>query len=170
MITKPGLKNRDELHYVAIRTQVDIPFGAVLPPLWNEVFAWLASKGISPSGAPFIRYLTIDMPKTLDLEVGIPVATAVPGEGRICAGVFPAGQYAGLVYSGPYEGNGLVNATIALLDWAKENHIAWQTSTKDNGEWWEARIEFYITDPAAEPDLQKWQTELAFLTADNPTG
>jgi effector-binding domain-containing protein len=165
MITKPRLEHRHEIHYVAIRTQVAIPFGAVLPPLWNEVFAWLRSKSIAPAGAPFIRYLTTDMARKLDLEVGIPVASAVPGERRISAGVFPAGEYAVMVYSGPYEGRGLVNANAALIAWAKDNHIAFQKSSKDGVEWWEARLENYITDPATEPDPQKWQTELAFLTA-----
>jgi hypothetical protein len=31
---------------------------------------------------------------------------------------------------------------------------------------WDARIEFYITDPAVEPDPKKWKTELAFLVAE----
>jgi len=66
----------------------------LLPALWKEVFAWLATKGIAPAGAPFIRYLTTDMARKLDLEVGVPVAAAVPGDGRISAGVFPAGPYA----------------------------------------------------------------------------
>jgi effector-binding domain-containing protein len=104
------------------------------------------------------------MAQKLDLEVGVPVATPVPGDGRIFAGVFPAGRYAVAVYSGPYEG--LVNATVGFLDWAKQNHIVWQKTMLDNTEWWEGRVEFYITDPASEPDPQKWQTELAFLVAD----
>jgi hypothetical protein len=43
----------------------------------------------------------------------------------------------------------------------KENGIVWQTS--EEGKAWGARIEAYLTDPAEEPDPQKWQTELAFL-------
>ena len=167
MITVPRLEKRNAIPYVAIRTQVSVPFGAVLPPLWGKVFAWLATKGITPSGAPFIRYLTTDMARKLDLEVGFPVAVPVPGDHRISAGVFPAGRYAVCVYSGPYEG--LVEATAALLEWAQKNNVVWQTATVDNIEWWEARIEFYLTDPAAEPDPQKWQTELAFLVAENKT-
>jgi effector-binding domain-containing protein len=164
MLTEPKLENRNKIHYAAIRTQVGIPFGAVLPALWGEVFAWLADKGIAQAGAPFIRYLTTDMARKLDLEVGIPVATHVPGDGRISTGVFPAGRYVVAVYSGPYEG--LVSATAEFLDWAKQSHILWQTTLIDDVEWWEGRVEFYITDPAAEPDPQKWQTELAFLVAD----
>jgi effector-binding domain-containing protein len=70
------------------------------------------------------------------------------------------------VYSGPYDNDGLVKATAALLDWAQENHITWQTSMLNDVEWWRARSEFYHTDPAVEPDPEKWQTELVFLTAE----
>lgn len=166
MITKPKLEQHAEQHYVAIRTQVPIPFGKFLPPLWGEVHVWLESKGMSSSGAPFIRYLTTDMTKKLDIEVGFPVATAVSGDDRITAGVFPSGHYATLIYTGPYKGKGLFKATVALLEWAKENNIDWQTSTIDNVEWWGGRIEFYLTDPDKEPDPKKWQTELAFLVSD----
>jgi effector-binding domain-containing protein len=164
MLTEPKLEYRNEIHYAAIRTQVVIPFGGVLPALWGGVFAWLASQGIAQAGAPFIRYLTTDMSQKLDLEVGVPVAQPVPGDRRISTGVFPAGRYVVAVYNGPYEG--LIHATAEFLDWAKKNHIIWQTTLIDKTEWWEGRVEFYITDPAAEPDPQKWQTELAFLVAD----
>jgi effector-binding domain-containing protein len=165
-MTKPKLEHRKEQHYVAIRAQVAIPFGKVLGPAWDEVNAWLKSKSLISSGAPFIRYLTTDMSKKLDIEVGVPVAAAVSGNDRISTGVFPAGRYATLVYTGSYNGKGLLKATVALLEWAKENNIVWQTSKIDNVEWWGARIEFYLTDPNSEPDPQKWQTELAFLVAE----
>jgi hypothetical protein len=63
----------------------------VLGPSWDEVNAWLTSKSLTSSGAPFIRYLTTDMSKKLDIEVGVPVANAVSGDDRITAGIFPAG-------------------------------------------------------------------------------
>ena len=33
------------------------------------------------------------------------------------------------------------------------------------GKAWGANVETYVTDPRAEPDPQKWQTELAILVA-----
>jgi hypothetical protein len=41
----------------------------------------------------------------------------------------------------------------------------WQSGT--TGEGWKARVEFYLTDPDDEPDLEKWETELAFKVADS---
>ncbi len=167
MITQPKVEVRGEQLYAAIRLQVSVPFGAVVVPSNQAVNAWLASRGLAPSGAPFIRYLTTDMARKLDIEIGWPVASAVAGDERISTGVFPAGRYATLNYFGPYDGDGLMKATAALLEWAKENHVTWKTSTIDNIEWWEARIENYLTDPGNEPDPQKWQTELAFLVSDS---
>jgi effector-binding domain-containing protein len=165
MISKPKLEQREQQHYVAIRTAVPIPFGKYLQPLWSEVDAWLKRQGIplSSSGPAIIRYLTTDMSKKLDIDVGFTIDKAVIGNGRIIAGVLPEGRYATLMYTGSYKGKGLYKATVELLDWAKENNIEWNTSTKDGVEWWNGRTEFYLTDPDKETDPKKYQTELAFL-------
>jgi effector-binding domain-containing protein len=165
MIDTPRLEYRESRPYVAIRAQVSVPFGEVLPGLWGEVSTYLAGQGIATSGAPFVRYLTTDMSKKLDLEVGFPVSpsVSVSGNERVSASCLPAGHYAVLLYTGPYDA--LVGVTAELLEWAKANHIVWKTYWIDRIEWWAGRVEWYPTDPAAEPDPWKWQTELAFLTA-----
>lgn len=163
MITEPKLEYRIERPYVAIRKQVTMQeLGTVLPPLIGELFAWLGRQDIAPSGAAFFRYHVIDMEALLDIEVGIPVETAVAGDGRVSPGILPAGRYAVMTHTGPYDD--LVDANAALLAWAEENGIAWQMS--DDGRTWAARIEWYETDPTQEPDPQKWETELAFLVAE----
>jgi effector-binding domain-containing protein len=164
MIHAPRLEDRESQAYVAIRTQVSSPFGEILPGLWREVSAFLTDRGIAASGAPFFRYLTTDMSQKLDLEVGFPVSVsvAVAGNERVSAGILPAGRYAVLLYTGPYDA--LVGVTVELLEWAKKNQIVWKTYLIDNVEWWAGRVEWYPIDPAAEPDPKKWQTELAFLT------
>ena len=150
---------------MAIRTALPIPFGKYLQPLWGEVNAWLRNQAIptSSSGPAIIRYLTTDMTKKLDLDVGFVVDKALPGNNRILAGILPAGQYATLLYTGSFKGNGIFHATVALLDWAQKNNIAWNTSIKNGVEWWNGRVEWYLTDPEREPDPKKYQTELAFL-------
>jgi effector-binding domain-containing protein len=164
MAAKPKLENRKERSYAAIRTSVPIPFGSYLQPLWDEVSNWLKSQGISSPGPAIIRYLTTDMSKKLDIDVGFVVDSHVTGNNRIIAGVLPAGQYATLLYTGPYKGKGIYNANVALLDWAKENGVAWDTSNNQGVEWWNGRVEWYLTDPAREADTKKYRTELAFLT------
>ena len=161
MNVEPKLEYRKEQPYVAVRAQVGIPFGEFLGGFWGEANAFLARKGLTPSGPPFIRYLTIDMDKELDIEVGFPVASIVEGDNRIKTGVFPEGQYAVYLYFGHYDN--LVAVTADFLAWAEKNKITWQTAINEGVEWWAGRIEWYPTDPDTEPDPQKWQTELAFL-------
>jgi effector-binding domain-containing protein len=95
---------------------------AALPVFWPEVFGWLATLGEPPAGAPFIRYLEIaaDLGR-YDIEVGIPVGKALAGEGRIGAGVFPAGRYAAVVHTGPFDG--LVAASHELHAWVEANNM-----------------------------------------------
>ena len=166
MITEPKIEYRSAQDYAAIRVQVPIPFGSLVPPLNREVTAWLATTGTKPSGASIIRFLTTDMSKKLDIEVGWLVAVAMPGDERVITGVIPAGRYAVLTYTGSYRGKGIYKATVALLDWAERNHVAFKKTVIDGVEWWDSRNEYYLTDPNEEPDPKKWQTELAFLVAD----
>jgi effector-binding domain-containing protein len=163
MAAKPKLEDRKEQPYAAIRTSVPIPFGSYLPPLWNEVQDWLKSQGMPLPGPAIIRYLTTDMSSKLDIDVGFAVDKPVVGNARIIAGVLPAGQYATLLYTGPYKGKGIFKATVALLEWAKENGITWDTTNQNGVERWNGRVEWYLTDPAREADTKKYRTELAFL-------
>jgi effector-binding domain-containing protein len=165
MITEPKIVSRSEQPSVGIRTQVPMEeLGTVIPQLLDEVFAWLGAQAIAPAGAPFVRYHVINMTDKLDVEMGVPVAGGVSGNGRIAAGTIPAGQYATLVYTGPYDG--LMEANGALIEWAKQNGLAWDRWDDPNGDAFRSRIEFYHTDPAAEPDPQKWETEVAIKLAD----
>ncbi len=160
MVTKPKVTERPEQHYVGIQARVTMEeLGRVIPPLWPDVFAWLAERGVAPAGPPFIRYLVVDMDEELEVEAAVPIAEAVSGDERIQAGVLPRGAYATLIHTGPPED--LVAANAALLRWGAESGAEWQMS----GERWAARIESSLTDPSAEPDRNKWQTEVAYLTA-----
>lgn len=165
MLTEPRLEQRAEQPYVAIRRQVTMGgLSTELPPLVGEVFGWMSRHQVAQSGAPFFRYLTMDMAGDgrFVVDVGVPIEAAVPGDGTVIAGAMPAGRYATVMYTGPYDN--LSSAHFALLEWGEANGIAWQTS--DEGRGWGARVEFYISDPVDEPDPQKWQTEVAFLTAE----
>jgi len=106
----------------------------------------------------------------MEIDVGVPVATAVEGDNRITVDILPGGRYATLVYTGPYEG--LMQATGELLDWGEDKGVVWDKWPEGSkGEGWRARIENYLTDPRKEPDSAKWQTELAFkLAGDHQAG
>jgi len=168
MITEPKIERRKKQHYVAIRMAVPIPFGNRLQIAWSEVQEWLKNKGVAApdSGPAIIRYLTTDMSKELDLDVGFIVDKAMKGDERIIADILPAGRYATLLYTGPYRGMGVYKANVAMVEWAKQNKIKWNISKKKDVEWWNGRVELYLTDPEKESDTRKYQTELAFLLAE----
>lgn len=163
MMTEPKIEQRAEQPYVAIRRRVTMSEMPGLPPLWDQVFGWLGSKGIAPAGAPFWNYRVVDMENQLEIDVAVPVAQAVPGEGQIIADALPAGRYVTTVYTGRYDDDGLMRATGDLLVWADKNGVVWDKwQDGATGEGWRARAEIYLTDPAEETDPNKNETELAF--------
>jgi effector-binding domain-containing protein len=165
MVTEPEVITRDAQPYVAIRASVTLQtIGTVLPELHPQVFAWLGERGIPPAGPPFWKYDVIDMERALQVEVGVPVAAPLDGDDRVLAGVLPAGRYATLRHTG--HPDGLYDATVALLNWTGQQNLDLDVSPDEDGEHWAARLEIYETDPAVEPDMTKWTTQLAFRLAD----
>ncbi len=163
MVVTPRLENRPAQPYLGIRTRVQMKeIARVLPPLHGQLADWMEQRGIEPSGPLFFRYLVIDLENGFEMEVGVPVASEVAGEGIIRAGVLPAGCYATLMHTGHFSG--LYEATGALLDWADKNGIEWQVGNIGITEAWESRLEIYH-NVCLEKNPEKWQTELAFLTA-----
>lgn len=173
MLTEPQVVELAAQPYVAIRARVTMQeIGTVLPELHPQVFAWLAGrdirpgwlddKEILPTGLPLWKYNVIDMQREMEVEVGAPVTTAVNGDDRVLAGVIPAGRYATLRYTG--HPGGLVGATASLLEWAKQQNLAFDVKQAGDGEHWAARLEIYETDP--DPDMSKWTTQLLFRLSD----
>jgi DNA gyrase inhibitor GyrI len=174
-IAEPRITVLPERPYVAIAASVTMEvLGTVVPPLNGEVLGWLAARGLAPSGPPFWKYNVIDMAAGLELEAGSPVAdgVAVPAEavhgdsseGRVIAGVLPAGRYVTVRHVGHPET--LAAATEALLGWAAAAGLKWDMSPSPAGDHWGCRLEIYHSDPVTEPDMTKWETELAFRLAE----
>ncbi len=164
MLTQPEIKYRPAQPYAAVPVRAPIPFGKFLRPAYAKVESWMAAQGLA-SGPAIIRYLTTDMSKELDMEVGFFIDKQIPGSGNVVTGTLPAGMYACLQYTGSYKGKGVYKANVAILEWARENQVVWKTKSIDGVEWWDARLEIYLTDPASEKDPSKYKTELAFQVA-----
>lgn len=163
MDLEPQIQERAEQHYAGIPVEVAIDDIAQAVDFgFPELFRWLQEHSVAPAGPPFIRYLVIDMEAGLELELGVPVASAVQGSGRVRPGVIPAGTYATVRHVGPYDG--LMASNAALLRWAQQQGIALDTWDTDRGDAWRGRFEHYLTDPSAEPDPGKLETDVAFLT------
>jgi effector-binding domain-containing protein len=150
--------------YVAVKGLVTMQTFPEIADRFPEVFGWLQRQGIEPAGPPFFKYNVIDMERELEVEAGIPVASTVDGSGAVFSGVLPAGRYVTVAHVGhPLH---LVDVTAELLDWAAKQGLVWDRTDTDRGQRWGSRLEFYKTDPAVEPDMNKWEVELAFRLAD----
>ena len=166
MTSEPVIAELPAQPYAAIRAFVTMEtIGSVVPPLNREVSAWLAGHGIQPSGAPFWKFNVIDMARGMEVEAGVAVADAPAGDGRVVASVLPAGRYATVRHVGHPET--LLAATAGLLQWAELNGVRWDMSRSGEIERWGCRLEIYHTDPRDEPDMTKWETQLAFRIADD---
>ena len=84
-------------------------------------------------------------------EAGAMVATPIIPDGEVKPGELPAGPAAIAVHAGPYETLGDTYAAMEQWLEANANYAA------NGGPW-----ELYITDPSAEPDPNRWLTEIIF--------
>jgi effector-binding domain-containing protein len=159
---EPHIEDRSAESYAAIPATVTMQtLAGAIDRILPELFGWLASQRLAPAGAPFIRYLRIDMDAELEIELGVPVAGPVPADERVRHGELPAGRYVILLHVGPYDG--LIDANATLQDWAEERSVRLR---REHGSTWGGRVERYLTDPSAEPDSSRWETELAYLVDD----
>lgn len=163
MPATPQIVSRAEQPYAAIRTRVSISQLGSVGARLGEVFGWLDARGVPPAGAPFFKYNVIDMARELEVEAGVPVATAIDGDDHVLTGVLPAGRYATLTHAA--HPDKLVGAIGTLLGWAAEQGLTWDMSPSEAGERWGCRLEIYLTNPSEEPDMNKWETQLAFRLA-----
>jgi hypothetical protein len=150
--------------YVGVRRLVTMQTMREVADRIPEVLAWVADRGLTPAGPPFLRYHVVDMEHGLEVEAGVPLDDAVPGAGEVRSDVLPAGRYVTLDQVG--HPDGLVAVITELLAWARRQGLAWDREPTPAGERWGCRVESYRTDPAEEPDRSRWTVELAFRLAD----
>ena len=164
MNAEPEVTQRAAQPYAGISAWVPMAAVGSLADRIPEIFGRLSARGIAPAGPPFFRYHVIDMSRELLVEAGVPVVSAVDDDGDIRGGILPGGRFAVMTHTGAPDT--LIAATAALLEWAEAHGLAWDVTPADEGEKWGCRMESYLTDPAEQPDMTKWQTQLAFRLTD----
>lgn len=162
MTNAPTIQTRDAQPYAAITIEVPMRQWGRVNALIPEVFGWLAEREIQPAGPMLYRHRVCgDMDVPFHVEVGVPMPAPIAGTGRIVAGEIPAGRYATLLHTGHPD---RLRTAIAELDaWGSEQGLQWDNRVEDGDEVWGGRFEFYLTDPAVEPDPEKWSIEVAYL-------
>jgi effector-binding domain-containing protein len=149
------VEEREPQPILSIRRNVELvrlteAQGERLRELWNS----MQRQGVQPAGPPFVRYHTFGESET-DLEVGVPVAEAAPGEGQIVAGALPGGAAVTTWHHGSHDGLGEAYARLGA--WLKEHG-----STADGAAW---EVYWWIDlsvepNPSAWPAPSEWRTQL----------
>ena len=136
--------------YLGIRAKTTIDkLGAIMGPLFGEVYAFIQQCGQQPVGMPFSIYHSMER-DAVELECGMPVGSQMDGAARVESGELPCGTMATVTHIGPYEG--LPHTWAALTEWIRSQGL------EAAGAPWEV----YVTDPGAEPDQSKWRTDIFF--------
>jgi effector-binding domain-containing protein len=171
-MTEPQIQQRDELRYLAIRSEVTNGVPAVVDRAFPQLFAWLGERGIAPTGPPFIRFLEVDHHgEPLEIEVAAPVAPGAdpPADDTVRPGTLPAGRYATLIHKGPYRHEDvpdLGEAQAALRSWTEQQGIVIGRPS-ERGFSLAGCVEHYKVGPPMEQDWTKWETELAYLVLED---
>lgn len=161
---QPTVVERPAMQYAGMRRNVTMSTFNEIADRIPELFVWLDGKGIAPAGPPFLRLNVIDMANELEVEAGVPVAEDVFSEDPVFGGVLPAGRYVDYTYIGHPDGT--IDATAAVLAWADEQGLTFDRRSSSDGDVWGCRLMLLLTNPADEPDPQKWATGLLFRLAD----
>lgn len=166
VITLPTIAERSSQPYCAVRISVTMAeLEATATAGVARLFGLLGERGIEPAGSLFFRYLTIDMAAELEIDIGCALEEPIEPDAELVCGYIPSGRYAVVTYLGAYEG--LFDVNALLIGWAKERRVAFDMHATAKGDAFGGRFEFYLTDPADEPDPEKWRTELAIRLADD---
>jgi effector-binding domain-containing protein len=116
------------------------------------LFGYLGQHGEAPAGAPVAVYHNFDM-QNLDLEISVPVARPLPGQGEVQASELPARRVATGLLTGPYEA--LPDFYRALNAWCAEQNLHAGPPA----------YETYLNNPAETPPDQ-YQTRVELTLRD----
>lgn len=136
---QPALVIRSRIPRSAIAATIGEHLGRIVP--------YAMGTGGALAGQPFARYPDFGI-GMITIEVGMPLAAPIAGEGEIECIALPAGRAAVAMHGGSYEQ--LPDTYAALERWIEEQKMA------PAGAPWEV----YVTDPADHPDTANWRTEI----------
>jgi effector-binding domain-containing protein len=120
----------------------------VIGPTIREVYGAIGAQGVAPAG-PWFTHHRRRPTDTFDLEVSVPVVSAIKPAGRVQPGQWPAMKVARTVYHGGYEGLG--EAWMEFIDWIEAQGL----NAADD--LWEC----YLVGPETRDDSALYRTQLS---------
>lgn len=172
---QPRVEVRPAQPYVGIAADAadEDGFRAAMDRNVPAAFGWVAEQGLVPSGAPFIRYLVVDEfgargqgPPPATFEACVPLAAPAPRtSGGIVAGELPAGRWIVALHRGGYSGLGDLHRIVH--EWAGEERLVVARTAVAGGTAFGGSTEQFRVGPFEEPDPWRWETDVAYLLADD---
>ncbi len=152
-VSMPVVVERDAMHYLKIA--VSGPMRALpqfAPPKLIELSGRIAQAGEKPLVSLF-RYRRFGSDGSVDLDVGM-TTTGTPALDDVAMAELPAGRYATLSYTGPYDR--LYDAFCMLQGWIEARGLVacGEPSEPD------CQAELYRIGPMQTNDPMQWQTDL----------
>jgi effector-binding domain-containing protein len=127
---------------LSIRTRTNVEkLPQVFGDAYGKIIQYMGELGETPGGAPYAAYYNMDM-QNLDVEIGFPVLSALPGKGEVQAGLIPAGKAATCMHIGPYPE--IASAYTDLSTWITAQNL------RPSG----VAYEFYLNDPEHTPPAE----------------
>lgn len=116
---------------------------------FGTVMAAAGSQGIPVAGPPFALYRGMPT-ETVDVEAGFPVAAGFRETEAVASGTLPEADAFEAIHVGSYDTLGQTYGVI-------QERMRAEGRTPSDTMW-----EFYLSDPATEPDPTKWQTRVVW--------
>lgn len=144
LVEQPTAVMRETVPMNALPEFFGRAFGAVMAAVQNQ--------GVQVAGPPFGLYRGTPT-DVVDVEAGFPVSAPIHGADGVVPSALPEGKALEVLHTGPYD-------TLA------QTYADIQARMKDLGlvpadMMWE----YYLSDPAAEPDPATWRTLVVWPVA-----
>jgi len=142
--------NVPSLHYLAVRDSANAEnIGPVLGRNYGMIMEAMKQQGLQKVGVPFAVYYT-DSDTAWKLDAAIGVDRKGKASGPVVSGFRPEGRAVVAHYFGAYSGLSRAHASIG-------KYLADSARTMAGPPW-----EEYVTDPMAEKDTSRWQTDIFY--------
>jgi effector-binding domain-containing protein/uncharacterized membrane protein len=148
-VVKERMEN--DLWYLSIRDTIDqMEMNNVHGKAYAAINKYMDEQGVASSEPPLVIY-HLYTEKIVDIELGVPVLdSTIVGKDKIKMNKIVITNVVSAVHYGSYDR--LPETYFGINEWMRKNKVV------VTGPPWES----YITDPATEPNPEKWETAVYF--------